>query len=116
MSDLRSHLQAGDPLRHAPALTRDDVDRMRRFVVAAARKPRARLSATAFTLLAGLTTAASAAVWVIDKTLPTVRTSEPTALVANGAAPSDRPRRQVHFSTPGGTRLIWVFNPEFENR
>jgi hypothetical protein len=24
--------------------------------------------------------------------------------------------RQLHFSTPGGTRVIWLFDPEFEER
>jgi hypothetical protein len=25
-------------------------------------------------------------------------------------------RRQLQFATPGGTRIIWVFNSEFEMR
>jgi hypothetical protein len=39
-----------------------------------------------------------------------------------GAAPQSAPaaaepadgRRQFQFSTPGGTRIIWVFDPEFQ--
>ena len=37
---------------------------------------------------------------------------------ARPAAPSAAPaasdeRRQLQFATPGGTRIIWTFNPEF---
>lgn len=39
----------------------------------------------------------------------------------SGAEPSNAPasspaegRRQFQFSTPGGTRIIWVFDPEFQ--
>jgi hypothetical protein len=37
--------------------------------------------------------------------------------VASNAAHAWQPaaeRRQLHFSTPGGTRIIWVFNSELE--
>ena len=34
-----------------------------------------------------------------------------------GAAPRPEPpgteRRQIHFATPGGTRIIWELNPRF---
>jgi hypothetical protein len=32
--------------------------------------------------------------------------------------PGDEPaeRRQLQFSTPGGTRIIWVFNSEFDSK
>jgi hypothetical protein len=32
--------------------------------------------------------------------------------VAPGAAPA--PPRQLQFATPGGTRIIWVFNSDFD--
>ena len=116
MTDLRRHLQAGDPLRHEPALTPDHVDRMRRVVIAATREPRPRVSATAIALLTGLTATAAAGVWFVGGASSAARTTAPAPLAANVSVPTDLHRRQVHFSTPGGTRLIWVFNPQFEDR
>ena len=34
------------------------------------------------------------------------------AALAQDDAPPER--QQLHFSTPGGTRIIWVFDPAFE--
>ena len=115
MTDLRRHLQAGDPLRHEPALAPDHIERMRRVIVTAAGEPRTRVSATAFALVAGLASAAAAGVWLVGGTSAT-RTSGTTTFAANAGEPANAPRRQVQFSTPGGTRLIWVFNPQFESR
>ena len=28
--------------------------------------------------------------------------------------PGGEVRRQVHFDTPGGTRIIWVIDPDFD--
>jgi hypothetical protein len=37
--------------------------------------------------------------------------------VASAVAPAaNAERRQVQFSTPGGTRVIWTLDPEFELR
>ena len=37
----------------------------------------------------------------------------PQSVVADAPEPADG-RRQFQFSTPGGTRIIWVFDPEFQ--
>ena len=116
MTDLRRHLRAADPLRQESALPADRIDRMRKAVLAAAREPRPRLSASAFALLASLTTAAAAGVWFVGGATPTPRTPPTASVVPNVSAPAETHRRQVHFATPGGTRLIWVFNPQLEVR
>ena len=36
------------------------------------------------------------------------------ALVATSDEIPETERQQLHFSTPGGTRIIWVFDPGFE--
>jgi hypothetical protein len=33
--------------------------------------------------------------------------------VAHGEQPGAPERRQIQFSTPGGTRIIWMFDPNF---
>ena len=35
---------------------------------------------------------------------------------APSASPGDASLRQLQFATPGGTRIIWEFNPEFTLR
>jgi hypothetical protein len=39
-----------------------------------------------------------------------------TPLSDDGAPGPQRPERarQLHFSTPGGTRIIWIFNSELD--
>jgi hypothetical protein len=48
---------------------------------------------------------------VAGRRLPPPREA-PAIARADAAAPAAR--RQLQFATPGGTRVIWVFNPEFE--
>jgi hypothetical protein len=43
---------------------------------------------------------------------PARAASRPPAVVGAVAAHSDQ--RQLQFAMPGGTRVIWVFNPQFE--
>jgi hypothetical protein len=40
--------------------------------------------------------------------------NESVAAVDPGEEPAER--RQLQFSTPGGTRIIWVFNSEFDSK
>ena len=47
------------------------------------------------------------------------RIEPPTRPVATAAPPlsgGGGERRQLQFATPGGTRIIWVFNPRFDSR
>ena len=113
MTSVRNHLRDGDPLADAPALPPDEVQRMRRAVVAAARQPASTwrprpvmVGATiAATLLAGV---------LIGHRLPH---AEPPARLPAGIAEHqtvEPVRRQVQFDTPGGTRIIWVIDPDFD--
>jgi hypothetical protein len=38
--------------------------------------------------------------------------ARPAAAVDTPSSPAEQ--RQLQFATPGGTRIIWVFNPEFD--
>lgn len=114
MTNLGMHLRHGDPLADDPALPPDEAQRVRRAIVAAAsrraptwRPPPVLVAATvAATLVGGV---------VIGRRVPHGEAvfSRP----ASGGDPQrvvEPPRRQVQFDTPGGTRIIWVIDPDFE--
>ena len=114
MTELRRYLHDDDPIRREPGLPRAEAERMRRLVVSAARDDRKRISLTAFALVTGLSGMAAIAVWTAGET-PLVRTTSPTPSVV--ASVSEAPsRQQLQFATPGGTRVIWVFNSQFQER
>ena len=113
MTSVRNHLHDGDPLADAPALPPDEVQRIRRAVIAAAGQP-----ATTWwprPVVVGATIAAT--LWAgvfIGHRLPH---AEPPALLPAGIVEHqtvEPARRQVQFDTPGGTRIIWVIDPDFD--
>jgi hypothetical protein len=101
-----------DLLRAAPPepLTADQAAAIRRAAVAvaatAALRPTVR-QAPALLIAGALTSAVTAAVFVAASTQP-APSSRPQA--APAAAPVVK---QLQFATPGGTRIIWHFNPSF---
>ena len=115
MTDVGKWLRDGDPLADEPGLSAGDVEAMRRAVVAAARErgafalwpqPLTIAATIALTLTAGA---------IVGRLMPpggSSRSPHPSI-----AAPSDRSqpgeRRQLQFATPGGTRVIWVFDSNF---
>ena len=109
MTNLGKQLRDGDPLADAPALPPLDLQRIRRVVIAQAARPAALWSPRP--LMVGVTVAATlAAGVVIGKRLP--------HQAPLGAGSLERPGgevpRQVQFATPGGTRIIWVIDPDFD--
>ena len=118
MSELRTRLLDGDPLAHDAEMSVEDAGAMRRVVVAAVRRPVPDavfwprplwVAATiALTLSAGiiaglrLSAPDSSAFQRLPNTASTI-----------AASPAAGDRRQVQFATPGGTRIIWVLNAEF---
>ena len=115
-----------DRLREADeALAREssieESQRLKRTVLAAVPAgARARGWSLPFALTAGsLTTAAVALVMTTLLTSSGSRTTgaiEPAAAVHNAAdgQPTESRRQQLQFATPGGTRIIWVFDSDFE--
>jgi hypothetical protein len=116
MRDVRSWLKEGDPLTIDPALAPDDVRAIRRAVVAevGARRqvsgwwpgPVATATMLAAAIIAGIN---------IGRMLP----ARPIAGAGVRTAADERPpeierRRQVQFTTPGGTHIVWVFDSDFE--
>jgi hypothetical protein len=114
MSHLGKHWRDGDPLADAPALSPDDAQCIRRAVVAAAGRPAPTWRPRP--ILVAATVAATLAVGVvIGRRMP-----HDDGVFGRPAAAGDMPRvveparRQVQFDTPGGTRIIWVIDPDFD--
>ena|SRR6185436_18980961 len=110
MKDWMTALRDGDPAAAEP-LSTDDAEAMRRVVVAAAREERRQPlwwpQVLAFAAVVTLMVTASA---VSGRHLAGQPSGTPPA---PGEGVEAGERRQLQFSTPGGTRIIWVFNSEF---
>jgi len=111
--NLNTLLRDADPVSREPGLSPDAVADLRRAVLAAAHAapdrpmPWGRQLAMAACLTAMVLTGLVAA----HRVPSAVRDGpSPPAAVA-----SDQPT-QVHFSTPGGTRIIWTLDPGFQLR
>ena len=103
MKPLKELLKDGDPIAHEPGLDEMDARAMRRAVIAAADQT----SAGGFTwrYAAAMTVMAAVLIGVIS----TVARREPP--VADGSQTlAEFPPVEMQFSTPGGTRVIWVFD------
>jgi hypothetical protein len=110
MKDLRTVLREGDPAAADQGLTPDQTTRMRRAIVIAARRPdvvrtpwQQPLAVAAMVVLT-----VAAGVFAGQR----LARSQPEGVDQPRATPIEE-RRQLQFSTPGGTRIIWVFDPEF---
>jgi hypothetical protein len=119
MKDMGQWLRDADPLGPAgddPGLSSADAHAMRRAMLAAldARTPPpvwwphplAIAATVALTLAAGV---------VVGRRLPPPRDEGRSAGFKSSAqARVAGERRQLQFATPGGTRVIWVFNSDFQ--
>lgn len=111
MKDLADILRAGDPAADSE-LSPMQVDAMRRSVLDAARRPDVVRTPWQQPLAVAAMVALTIAAGVMaGRSLP-VPDAAPEPDPAR-AVPTDQ-RRQLQFSTPGGTRIIWVFDPEFD--
>jgi hypothetical protein len=112
MTDLNRLLNDADPMRDDRGLSRLDAERIRRVIMSAARE-----SAPDRTLwLRPAAIAAVAALLVVVGTLAGHRIADrpspaptPDPVTALGGSTGDD-RRQLQFATPGGTRIIWIFD------
>jgi hypothetical protein len=111
MKTWQTLFREGDPAADA-RLSSPDVERMRRVVVAAAREPRP----AAVSWYQPLAMAALVVIMIgVGATVGHRADWEPPPPSSAGVVPDDDgERRQLQFATPGGTRIIWVFNSEFD--
>lgn len=119
MKHVGQWLREADPLGpdgDDPGLSSAEAHSMRRAMLTALDAPgRAPLwsphplaiaATVALTLTAGV---------VVGRRLPPPRDGrDAPALARAGGATFAGGRRQLQFATPGGTRVIWVFNPDFQ--
>jgi len=111
MITLQQQLRDADPLVFESPMSRDDIDRMRLTILAvAADAPVVRVPWLA---VAATTLAVVAGIFVTRGEPVGLARMEPRAADAGAAGMS---LRQLQFATPGGTRVIWMFNPELELR
>jgi hypothetical protein len=112
LNKLRELLNDGDPFREDSGLAPVDAERMRRVIVAAAHesapmrtpwlRPFAITAVGALLVVVGTMTGHRVIVG------PAPAPATPEALAAVGAGAGER--RQLQFATPGGTRIIWIFD------
>jgi hypothetical protein len=122
MKDWRSRLREEDPGADA-VMSAADVRRIRAAVSSAASQAQTRQSllwprafvvtATALVMVCGSLLAALQ--WTTrqldDRADAAIEVAANTGDVADD---SSGERQQLHFRTPGGTRIIWVFDSQFE--
>jgi len=113
MTDLKQLLEEADPVRVDGELSPADAQLMRRTIVSAVAETRAAhvlwrrplAFAAAAALLIVIATLGGHRVFV--RTVPDANLAiDPLAAPGGG----DVDRRQLQFSTPGGTRIIWIFD------
>jgi hypothetical protein len=106
---LREH----DPAAAEARLAAPDVDAIRRAAVAAAREPqRPPVRWRQPLAMAAIVVLMIGAGAVAGRRVNEQEQRNSPAAVVPVESPSEP--RQLQFATPGGTRIIWVFNPEFE--
>ena len=111
MKNLNTLLRDADPVSREPGLSPDTVATLRRKVIVAAHEApeRPSLWGRQLAMAACLTVMVLTGVLVARRVPPAIRDgSDPLA------APLSDQRTQVRFSTPGGTRIIWTLDPEFQ--
>lgn len=114
MTDLRQQLRDADPIRTEGGMSAVDVARVR-MALLDVQLERATTSWLAFaSVAAGLVCVVTAGVWSVERGSRVTASNPPSFATAEPEA--EGVRRQVYFSTPGGTRVVWQFNPAFELR
>lgn len=112
MNNLKDLLRDADPVPREPGLSRDAVADLRRTMLAAAHAAPARHVFWA----RQLTMAACLTVMVLTGLLAAYRVPPAVRDIPSPASSASAQRTQVHFSTPGGTRIIWTLDPDFQLR
>jgi hypothetical protein len=113
MKDIGRLLRDGDPVALEPEMSAADVQAVRRAVLAALATTDRATSRWPGPLLAGAAVAA-AMVAGVAVGLRTPASQMPAAgAESTHASDAEGAHRQLQFALPGGTRIIWVFDPEF---
>jgi hypothetical protein len=114
MKDLQTLLREGDPLTREPELPMAEADRIRRLLLREARHEPRRVWLGA--ALLGFASVMTALAVVVAGRGEGLQTSGPSRPATSNAIVDAPPTRQLQFATPGGTRVIWVFDSTFDVR
>lgn len=113
MNELRDWLKEADPVGNEPPLPDVELQHMRRTVIGAVNERHASSGfwrsswATPCVAIVVVIAVGIGRWWSATEPVPTATTQ--TLVVPESAA-----RRQVQLIAPGGTRVIWIFNADFE--
>ena len=112
MNHLNRLLRDADPVSREPGLSAGDVAHLRRAMLAAAH------AAPVRSVLWGrqLAMAACLTVIVLVGLVAAHRVPPAARDVPTAASSASDQRTQIHFSTPGGTRIVWTLDPGFQLR
>lgn len=121
MKELRDWLKEGDPVAGEPPLSAADAQRMRHTIVSAGESHEssfadwARGTWAAATVAIAVTVAVGMSRWMtpLPDARPSFSQATPTPTTAPGPLEPGA-RRQVQLIAPGGTRVIWIFNSDFQ--
>jgi hypothetical protein len=115
MKELRDWLKDADPVGNEPPLSDADALQMRHAIVAAGEaRPSSLAWARGSWAVASVALALAIALSVSRWVKPGEETQAGVASPAGIAVPEASTRRQVQLIAPGGTRVIWIFNDEFQ--
>jgi hypothetical protein len=119
MRDVGELLRDADPLVREERVPPDEASRMRRAIVAAARDRSTDVPGwwptpmlVAATVAVALAAGVSVERWLPRRDRAIADAGATTASMSTLPAAS-RERRQLQFASPGGTRIIWVFDSDF---
>lgn len=108
--EIRKLLRRGDPAGDGETLPPDEVASLRRKILAAVPSGRSRGWSPAWAL--GLTVAAAAVLVSVVLFMPKSRPAK--VLTTREVHTQERTVQQIQFVTPGGTRVIWTLDPDFD--
>ena len=112
MKDIGRLLRDGDPVALEPEMSAADVQAVRRAVLAALATTDRATSRWPGPLLAGAAVTAALAAGVFLGLRTPVHMS-PIETALTHASDAEGAHRQLQFASPGGTRIIWIFDSEF---
>lgn len=113
MKDIGRLLRDGDPVALEPEMSAADVQAMRRAVLAALATTDRATSRWPGPLLAGAAVTAALAAGVFLGLRTPAPHMSPIEAALTQASDVEGAHRQLQFASPGGTRIIWVFDSEF---
>ena len=116
MNELRDWLKDADPVGNEPGLSDADAMRMRRAIVEAGdAEPSPFVWSRGLWAVASVVVALTFAIGLSRSNVSHQRGGAAFPVEPSGpAAPQAGARRQVQWIAPGGTRVIWIFNADFQ--